>query len=123
MDKEFFETKIKPIINPIIAMAAMLAVIIFLIFLNSCPDASYVPPQPTPVVKDTEWCQAAEVNLQQLECIPDDQPYTKKGLTFTQFCEQKHEDGVFLNPKCLATEVTEKTTCSYIDVCTGTAKP
>ena len=118
MDTETIESKIKPII----LFISMLLIISILIFFNSCLNDTYVPPQPTPVVKDTEWCQAAEINLQQLECIPDDQPYTKKGLTFTQFCEQKHEDGVFLNPKCLATEVTEKTTCSYIDVCTGTTK-
>jgi len=120
MDKETFNTKIKPILI-ILAIIIIPAILIITLLVN-CKNEAYVPPQPTPIVQDTEWCQAAEINLQQLDCIPDDQPYTKKGLTFTQFCEQKHEDGVFLNPKCLATEVTEKTTCSYVDVCTGTAK-
>ena len=119
MDKEIFNTKIKPVL--IILVILIVPAIIIGMLLVNCKDA-YVPPQPTPVVQDTEWCHAAEVNLQQLECIPDDQPYTKKGLSFTQFCEQKHKDGVFLNPKCLATEVTEKTTCNYVDVCTGTTK-
>lgn len=119
MDKTTFDTKIKPIL---LVLAIILIPTIIIILLVNCRDTAYVPPQPTPIVQDTEWCQAAEINLQQLECIPDDEPYTKKGLTFTQFCEQKHKDGVFLNPKCLATEVNEKTTCSYIDVCTGTTR-
>ncbi len=96
--------------------------LIFLITLvPSCPNNDFVPPKPPPAVTDTEFCGPAEDNLKKLGCIPSDKPYTKKGLSFKEFCEKKQDDGVFLNPKCLANEVTEKTGCSYVDVCTGTA--
>lgn len=86
----------------------------------SCPkqqnDLISTPP---PVKADIDWCQKAEINLKNLNCIPTNGPYTKKGLTFTQFCIKKQNDGIYLNPKCLATQVTVKTGCSYMDVCTG----
>jgi len=97
----------------------MKKILILTVLLIGCRSDA-MPPHPPPVVVDTEWCEAAEVNLKQLKCIPSDKPYTKKGLTFTQFCQKKQEDGIFLNPKCLANEVTSKTGCGYIDVCTGT---
>ena len=93
--------------------------ILILSILLGCHSEA-MPPHPPPVVTDTEWCEAAEVNLKSLKCIPTDKPYTKKGLTFTQFCQKKQEDGIFLNPKCLANEVTNKTGCGNIDVCNST---
>jgi len=97
----------------------MKKILLISILLMGCPPEP-MPPHPTPVVTDTDWCEAAEVNLKSLGCIPSDKPYTKKGLSFTQFCQKKHDDGVFLNPKCLSNEVTKVTGCEYVDVCTGT---
>ena len=71
-------------------------------------------PHATPVVKDSDKCSVAETHLKDLNCIPKDQPYTKKGKTFTQFCQDKQEQGVFLNPACLATI----TSCDQMDCCT-----
>lgn len=84
---------------------------------NDVPTTLYSAP--APVTKDIDWCAKAEVNLKALKCIPVNEPYTKHGLTFTQFCAKKQSDGVDLNPKCLATQVTQQTGCSYMDVCTG----
>lgn len=81
-----------------------------------------VTPRPTPVVVDSVYCAEAEANLKKLHCIPENEPYTKKGKSFNQFCQEKQAQGVFLNPKCLAREITEKTGCSYQDVCTGTVE-
>lgn len=93
-------------------------------FQNCLPSTTDpVPPRPTPIPIDTNMCQSAEQHLQQL-CDADkvNNSYccavaapTKKGKTFTQFCEQKQNDGVFLNPKCLS----EVKTCNDIDSCTG----
>jgi hypothetical protein len=84
---------------------------------------STVPPRPTPVPVDTDMCSAAEQHLQQM-CNSDQTANayccavvapTKKGKTFTQFCEAKQNEGVFLNPKC----VSEVKSCGDIDSCTG----
>lgn len=83
---------------------------------NGCPPDPSVPPHPTPTVQDTDKCGAAEVNLKKLKCIPVDKPYTKKGKSFTQFCEETQAAGIFLNPKCLS----EITACDQMDHCTGT---
>lgn len=95
-----------------------------ILIILGCPKNNknnLVPPKPTPIIVDIDYCEQAEINLKKLKCIPSDKPYTKKGLSFKQFCEKKQNDGIFLNPKCLAIEVTEKTGCSYVDVCTKTA--
>ena len=96
----------------------LILIICFLII--ACPKQNNnLVSAPAPVKTDVEWCQKAEVNLKNLKCIPINEPYTKKGLTFTQFCIKKQNDGIFLNPKCLATQVTAKTGCGYMDVCTN----
>ena len=90
--------------------------IIFSSFLFGCPvNQDIVPPRPTPVVTDTDQCEMAEANLKARQCIPTDRPYTKKGKSFTQFCKDKQEQGIFLNPKCLS----QVTKCDQIDVCTN----
>ena len=82
-----------------------------------------VPPRPTPIPTDTNMCANAEQHLDQLcKADPSGNSYccavvapTKKGKTFTQFCQDKQNDGVALNPKCLS----EVKTCGEIDSCTG----
>jgi DNA transposition AAA+ family ATPase len=52
-----------------------------------------------------------------LQCIPTNQPYTKKGKSFTQFCQEKQAQGISIEPKCLSTIVS----CDQMDVCTHTS--
>jgi len=72
------------------------------------------PPAPTPVVTDTQFCDAAEANLIKLGC-PEGKP-TKRGTRFSDVCRDLHENGIFVNPRCLATI----SSCSVVDVCTRT---
>lgn len=97
-------------------------IIAFLTILTplSCPEQG-TPPTPTPVVTDTDSCKSAEQNLTNLckanaansYCCATVSP-TKKGKLFTQVCQEKQAEGVFLNPKCLSTI----TSCDQIDSCT-----
>lgn len=81
-----------------------------------------VPPHPTPVVVDTAVCIEADQHLQQLcNADPTKNAYccevsapTKKGKSFTQFCIEKQNQGVFLNPRCLS----QVSSCDKIDACT-----
>jgi hypothetical protein len=95
-------------------------VLIFLIVLNlitiGCASRKPVDPHPTPIVTDTDLCITADQHLQDIGCIPKGKPYTKKGKSFTQFCVETHNNGIFLNPKCLASI----STCEQMDVCTNT---
>lgn len=86
-------------------------------------NSNPVPPRPTPIPIDTDQCQSAEDHLTQL-CKTDSSTNsycclvvapTKKGKTFTQFCQDKQTAGVSLNPKCLS----QVNSCSEIDACTG----
>ena len=76
--------------------------LIFLLFIIGCSNAHLNGPHATPVVTDTDKCQLAEIHLKELKCIPTDQPYTKKGKSFTQFCQETQANGIFINPKCLS---------------------
>jgi len=69
------------------------------------------------VPTDSEWCDLAENHLTELNCI-EAQP-TKKGVHFGAFCRELQQNGIFINPKCLA----EIKSCSEVDVCTGTVNP
>jgi len=80
-----------------------------LLFLISC----YPEPKPTPIVVDNYLCAAAETHLKELKCIGEGS-YTKKGKSFTIFCLETQQNGIFLNPKCL----TEINSCEQIDSCT-----
>lgn len=88
---------------------------------TGCPQPP-VGPHPTPVVTDTNMCVPAEEHLQELcKADPVKNSYcckvaapTKKGKTFTQFCIEKQNQGVFLNPRCLASV----TSCDKINACT-----
>ena len=71
-------------------------------------------PAPTPVVTDTQFCDAAEANLIKLGCS-EGKP-TKRGTRFAGVCRDLHDNGIFVNPRCLSTI----STCSAVDVCTRT---
>ena len=86
--------------------------------VSDCNNSTtFVNPQPVPVVKDSEFCQQAEVHLKELKCISSTQPYTKKGKSFTQFCQEKQDQGISIEPKCLS----NITSCDQMDVCTHTS--
>lgn len=76
-----------------------------------CTGANQNLPKPTPVVKETDYCSAAERRLLQLHCSEGNP--TKRGKTFTQFCYETQNNGIFLNPKCLA----QITGCEQIESC------
>ncbi len=98
-----------------------LSSVILATFLLACPPS--VPPihppepAPTPVVTDTEFCDAAEANLIKLGC-PEGKP-TKRGERFGDVCRELHSEGIFVNPRCLST----LTSCAGVDVCTRTVAP
>lgn len=91
--------------------------------IDGCPSQP-VQPHPTPEVADTALCPNADEHLTQLcQADPVKNKYccqvvapTKKGKNFTQFCIEKQNEGLFLNPRCLSTV----TSCDQIDVCTKT---
>lgn len=94
----------------------------FLFILIGCPQ-NPVTPKPTPIVVDTEMCDTADKHLAQL-CLADSEKNkyccmigspTKKGKTYTQFCIEKQNQGVWLNPRC----VSQITSCEQIDNCTN----
>lgn len=93
-----------------------LSLVILVTLVGACGPASSPPPTPapTPVVTDTQFCDAAEANLIKLSC-PEGKP-TKRGTRFGDVCRELHENGIFVNPRCLATI----TSCSAVDVCTRT---
>lgn len=79
-------------------------------------------PPPAPPIPATTDCEKAEAHLHDL-CLADatGNQYccvvvapTKKGKTFSQFCEEEQAKGVNVNPQCLASA----TTCDNIDLCT-----
>ena len=89
--------------------------IVFCFSFTGCPQQEPItPPRPTPIVQDTDHCLPAQVHLQQLKCIPEG-PFTKKGKTFAEVCEETQAAGVYFNPVCLENVKT----CQEIDVCTN----
>lgn len=100
----------------------LFCVVFFAILINvGCPR-NPVSPHPTPVVTDTNMCVEVETHLTQMcNANPTKNAYccqvsapTKKGKSYTQFCIEKQNQGVFLNPKC----VSQVTSCDQIDQCT-----
>mgnify|MGYP006879905907 CR=1 FL=1 len=73
-------------------------------------------PRPTPVVVDTDLCDAAEANLLSHGC--EEGKPTKRGTRFSDVCRELHASGIYVNPRCLAT----LNDCSKVDVCTNTSK-
>jgi hypothetical protein len=77
--------------------------------LVSCNTKSiHINPDPGPVpVIDTDWCEAADVNIEKLQCFDragEPMWINKLGERFAQTCRRvQDEGGVFLNPRCVAT--------------------
>lgn len=71
-------------------------------FAGCGPGERVIPDPVVPNVKGSEWCSAAEKNLQALGC--EEGKPTKRGKSFTEFCvETQKEGGIDLHPKCLST--------------------
>lgn len=75
--------------------------------LIACPNG------PIPITEGIQYCQAAENHLKELGCIARDKPYTVKGKSFTQFCQDTMQNGVNISPKCLC----EITSCNQMNMC------
>lgn len=89
---------------------------LFIFLFIGCKQEEPVIPKPTPIVTDTNLCGDAQIHLEELQCIEKDKPFTKRDkLSFKDFCQQTHQSGIFLNPKCLISI----TKCSDIDYCTN----
>lgn len=82
-----------------VAQLALLSLLLLGFDCNPAPPTP-VRPQPTPVVTDSDWCEKAQENLLRLQCA-EGEP-TKKGKSFAEFCRETQENGIFLNPRCLA---------------------
>jgi nitrous oxide reductase accessory protein NosL len=97
-------------------------VLMLFVLASACDNSSHkVPPRPTPVVTDVDYCKAAGENLQQKGCINDASSFTRKGKSFELFCQETAAAGVHLNPKCL-TNINPKNLkeCEIMmDDCTG----
>lgn len=106
-------------------LKSLLMIATSLTLVSGCPTQNEqpVPPHPTPIVTDTDQCGTTEQHLHDLcNADPTKNAYccavvapTKKGKTYTQFCQEKQAEGVWLNPKC----VEAITSCDQIDVCTN----
>ncbi len=105
-------------------------VVLFLIscflLIIGCPQDNPQPkptPRPTPKPTDSVLCKDAQATLESLcQADPIKNIYccqvcskTKRGKTYTEFCEEKQEQGLSLNPKC----VSQITACDQIDACTN----
>lgn len=97
-------------------MRKLFSLLVLVFCFVGCPIQDPItPPRPTPVVIDTDKCLEAEINLKALKCIPDG-PFTTKGKSFTQVCEETQNAGVFFNPVCLS----KVTACGdQVLACTG----
>lgn len=87
---------------------------------EGCPPSQHtdpVPPRPTPVPTDTEYCDLAEGHLIALHCAEGNP--TTKGKRFGDVCRELQQNGIAVNPKCLANVKT----CAEVDVCTGSVAP
>lgn len=82
----------------------MRVVLLFVLALASCGPHYYPAPAPVPV--DTDKCQAAESNLQKLQCrdrAGDPMWVNKLGERFAVTCQKAQTDGrIFVNPACVA---------------------
>lgn len=92
------------------------ATILLAIFLAGpgCPPPTNDPPAPTPPAPpDTDKCAAACANMTKLKCDLAE-PITMPGgntVTCEQFCRDTQNQGVPLNPTCVATV----TSCADVD--------
>lgn len=95
--------------------SALIVATLFLLLLPSCSDNSKSNVQPVvlPPVDGIEYCGAAQQHLQDLGCIPKSKPYTAKGKSFKQFCEDTMNNQINLHPNCLA----NITNCNQMNAC------
>ena len=63
-------------------------------------------------------CLSAENHLKELDCISKTNPFTKKGKSFGEFCEETQENGIKLNTSCL---INIKA-CDEMDICTNSKR-
>lgn len=107
-------------------ISVIAAVIALVIGCSPSHDLNIIGYRPTPVPIGTQYCSVAETHLSQLcSTDPSENLYccqvvasTKKGKTFTQFCQETQNAGIALDPKCLS----EVTSCLGIDKCVGTIR-
>lgn len=90
----------------------LLVAVILGFLLIACPNA------PVPVSQNIEYCAPAEARLKELGCISKDAPYTNKGKSFTQFCQETMSNGINLRPKCLS----KINSCNEINYCMRAAQ-
>lgn len=81
-------------------MKRALIVAAFGLLLAGCPPEPQIPEPVIPEVSGSEWCERAEKNLLALGC-QEGQP-TKRGKRFADFCRETQDNGINLNPQCLA---------------------
>ena len=86
-----------------------LLILLLPVLLTACPPPAE-PQGPTPVVRDTDACDDAEINLKELECKDrngDPMWINKKGEPFAETCRIAQDEGrIFLDPKCIAAAKT-----------------
>ena len=94
--------------------------IVLALALAGCPKTYH--PGPTPDVRDTDQCEAAEEKLEELECKDrrgDPMWVNRKGEPFQETCRIAQEEGtIFLNPKCIANAKT----CEEANDCPPTSE-
>lgn len=99
-------------------MKYILATIFIAITLTCNPKSTNIEPahDPVPVV-DTDWCEAADANIEKLQCLDragDPMWVNKHGERFVQTCQRNQDEGrVFLNPRCVATAAS----CDIVKKC------
>lgn len=79
------------------------------ILVGGCAGGDNVPEPVTPEVSGSSLCASAERNLLALGC--EEGKPTKKGKSFTQFCEETQANGIDLHPGCLS----KITRCEQMD--------
>jgi len=80
------------------------------------PNLPTPPSDTEPGPQDTEYCTIADKHLNEpyfVQNCPELGSKTKKGKTFTQFCQETQNNGIYLHPKCLS----EAKDCSAARAC------
>jgi hypothetical protein len=81
-----------------ISKHTLILVSLFVLSANNC--GSPQRPGQIPAPADNDVCVTAEANLK-IACPAVAAP-TKKGKTFAQWCVETQDNGINMNPKCLA---------------------
>ncbi len=84
--------------------------ILAIIVLGCGPSQPGPVPPPTPVVVDTDQCGAAGSNIAK---VCPELAATPSGKSFAAFCEETQDNGIALNPVCLAAAKS----CAEMDSC------